>query len=225
MLLDYLHILWMEDNYRHKGMRRRLIEKLRERSELDPMVLDAMEALPRHFFLDRAFEEHAYEDKAFPIGNEQTISQPYTVAYQTTLLEVKKRDKILEIGTGSGYQAAILAMLGARVFTVERQEALFRKADALLHEMRVGNVRCFFRDGSKGLPEHAPFDKILATAGALEVPQALKEQLKIGGTLVIPIGEKVQQMYRITRTGEQEWKEEVFADFRFVPFLGGINKI
>lgn len=206
-------------------MRRRLIEKLRERSELDPKVLDAMEALPRHFFLDRAFEEHAYEDKAFPIGNEQTISQPYTVAYQTTLLEVKKRDKILEIGTGSGYQAAILAMLGARVFTVERQEALYRKADMLLHELRVGNVRCFFRDGSKGLPEYAPFDKILATAGASEIPQALKEQLKIGGMLIIPVGEKVQQMYRITRIAENEWTEEIFADFRFVPFLGGINRL
>ncbi|MFN7117230.1 MAG: protein-L-isoaspartate(D-aspartate) O-methyltransferase [Saprospiraceae bacterium] len=215
----------MEDNYRHKGLRRRLIEKLRERNELDPRVLDVMELLPRHFFLDRAFEEHAYEDKAFPIGNEQTISQPYTVAYQTTLLDVQKRDKILEIGTGSGYQAAILAMLGARVFTVERQEALYRNADALLHDLRVGNVRCFFRDGSKGLPEYAPFDKILATAGANEVPQALLDQLRIGGVLVIPVGEKVQQMYRITRISEGEWQDEVFADFRFVPFLGGINRI
>lgn len=205
-------------------MRRRLIETLRERGGLDDNVLAVMEQLPRHFFLDNAFADHAYEDKAFPIGNEQTISQPYTVAYQTTLLNVQKRDKILEIGTGSGYQAAILALLGARVYTVERQETLYHKANELLHELKVGNVRCFFRDGSNGLPEHAPFDKILATAGATEIPQALKEQLRIGGILVIPVGEKVQQMRRLIRTSEKEWKEEVFEDFRFVPFLGGVNK-
>lgn len=205
-------------------MRRRLIETLRERGGLDDNVLAVMEQLPRHFFLDNAFADHAYEDKAFPIGNEQTISQPYTVAYQTTLLNVQKRDKILEIGTGSGYQAAILALLGARVYTVERQETLYHKANELLQELKVGNVRCFFRDGSNGLPEHAPFDKILATAGATEIPKALKEQLKIGGILIIPVGKKVQQMYRVTRIGEAEWTEEVFADFRFVPFLGGLNK-
>lgn len=205
-------------------MRRRLIETLRERGGLDDNVLAVMEQLPRHFFLDNAFADHAYEDKAFPIGNEQTISQPYTVAYQTTLLNVQKRDKILEIGTGSGYQAAILALLGARVYTVERQETLYHKANEILQELKVGNVRCFFRDGSKGLPEHAPFDKILATAGATEIPKALKEQLKIGGMLVIPVGEKVQQMRRLTRTSEIEWKEEIFDDFRFVPFLSGIHK-
>lgn len=214
----------MEDTYRHKGMRRQLIEKLRERKELDPRVLDVMELLPRHFFLDKAFEEHAYEDKAFPIGNEQTISQPYTVAYQTTLLHVEKRDKILEIGTGSGYQAAILAMLGARVFTVERQEVLYHHTKALLDALHFGNIRCFFRDGSKGLPEFAPFDKILATAGAIEIPQALKAQLKVGGCLVIPVGEKVQRMYRITRSGEYIWEEEILDGFRFVPLLGGINR-
>jgi protein-L-isoaspartate(D-aspartate) O-methyltransferase len=214
----------MEDSYRHKGMRRRLIAILRERGGLDDKVLAVMEALPRHFFLDNAFAEHAYEDKAFPIGNEQTISQPYTVAYQTSLLNVQKRDKILEIGTGSGYQAAVLAMLGARVYTVERQETLYHKANELLHELKLGNLRCFFRDGSNGLPEYAPFDKILATAGAAEIPQALKAQLKEGGILVIPVGEKVQQMYRITRVADQVYKEEVLADFRFVPFLGGVKK-
>ncbi len=193
-------------------MRRRLIETLRQRDELNDKVLEVMEQLPRHFFLDKAFEEHAYEDKAFPIGNEQTISQPYTVAYQTTLLNVQKRDKILEIGTGSGYQAAILAMLGARVYTVERQEALYHKANELLGELKVGNIRCFFRDGSKGLPEHAPFDKILATAGATDIPQALKEQLKMGGMLVIPVGEKVQRMYRVTRISETAWIEAIFDD-------------
>lgn len=205
-------------------MRRRLIEKLRKRGMSDERVLHVMETLPRHFFLDRAFEEHAYEDKAFPIGSEQTISQPYTVAYQTSLLNVEKRDKILEIGTGSGYQAAILAMLGARVYTVERQEALYQQAKELLEKLKVGNVRCFFRDGSKGLPEYAPFDKILATAGATEVPQPLLEQLKIGGMLVIPVGKTVQKMYRITRTSEQDYTEEIFDSFRFVPFLKGTEQ-
>lgn len=214
----------MEDSYRHKGMRRKLIETLRERGGLDDHVLSVMEQLPRHFFLDNAFAEHAYEDKAFPIGNEQTISQPYTVAYQTSLLNIQKREKILEIGTGSGYQAAILAMLGARVYTVERQEILYHTANELLQHLKVGNVRCFFRDGSKGLPEYAPFDKILATAGATEIPEPLKTQLKINGLLVIPIGKKVQQMMRITRLSDTDFKEEVFDDFRFVPFLEGINK-
>ncbi|MDX1940237.1 MAG: protein-L-isoaspartate(D-aspartate) O-methyltransferase [Saprospiraceae bacterium] len=215
----------MEDSYRHKGMRRRLIEKLRERGIRDERVLAAMEALPRHFFLDKAFEEHAYEDKAFPIGSEQTISQPYTVAYQTSLLDVKKRDKILEIGTGSGYQAAILALMGARVYTVERQEALFHKTKTLLEALKVGNVRCFLRDGTKGLTEYAPFDKILVTAGAIGIPEALLQQLKLGGMLVIPVGEEVQKMYRITRISENEYKEEAFDDFRFVPFLEGIKKL
>lgn len=214
----------MEDTYLHKGMRRRLIETLRKRGITDERVLSVMEALPRHFFLDRAFEEHAYEDKAFPIGSEQTISQPYTVAYQTSLLDVQKRDKILEIGTGSGYQAAVLAMLGARVYTVERQETLYQKAKELLEKLEVGNVRCFFRDGSKGLPEYAPFDKILATAGATDIPQPLLEQLKIGGILIIPVGKTIQKMYRITRTSEHDYKEEILDSFRFVPFLKGTKQ-
>ncbi len=215
----------MEDNYRHKGMRKRLIDKLRKRGIADERLLEVMGKLPRHYFLDRAFEEHAYEDKAFPIGNEQTISQPYTVAYQTVLLDVQPREKVLEIGTGSGYQAAILAMLGGRVYTVERQEALYKRTKALLDELQLGNIRCFFRDGSKGLPEYAPFDKIIVTAGAEEVPQALLEQLKIGGSLVIPVGKKVQKMYRITRTSEQDYKEEAFDRFRFVPFLEGTRRL
>lgn len=216
---------YMEDNYRHKGMRKRLIDKLRKRGIADERLLEVMGKLPRHYFLDRAFEEHAYEDKAFPIGNEQTISQPYTVAYQTVLLDVQPREKVLEIGTGSGYQAAILAMLGGRVYTVERQEALYKRTKALLDELQLGNIRCFFRDGSKGLPEYAPFDKIIVTAGAEEVPQALLEQLKIGGSLVIPVGKKVQKMYRITRTSEQDYKEEAFDRFRFVPFLEGTRRL
>lgn len=214
----------MQDTYRHKGMRRALVRTLQTKGITNERVLAAMDIVPRHFFLDTAFADHAYEDKAFPIGNKQTISQPYTVAFQTQLLEVKKREKVLEIGTGSGYQAAILGALGARVYTVERQEALFIKTKKLLRTLNIGNIRCFFRDGSMGLPEFASFDKIIATAGATEVPEALRMQLKIGGILVIPIGEKDQVMYRIRRTAENEWLEEETGDFRFVPFLSGLNK-
>jgi protein-L-isoaspartate(D-aspartate) O-methyltransferase len=215
----------LEDNYRHKGQRKLLIESLRKKGINDEALLAAMSALPRHFFLDKGFEEWAYQDKPFPIGNEQTISQPYTVAYQTQLLDVKKREKILEVGTGSGYQAAILGLLGARVHTIERQEALYKKAKALLKKLQLGNIRCYFRDGYKGLPEFAPFDKILVTAGAPELPEALLKQLKIGGVMVIPVGENGQKMYRITRLGEEQFKKEELGNFRFVPFLKGVNKI
>ncbi len=213
-----------KDSYRHKGMRRRLVDTLRQKGITDERVLAAMGLIPRHFFLDKAFEEHAYEDKAFPIGNEQTISQPYTVAFQSQLLDVKKREKILEIGTGSGYQAAILGSLGARVYTVERQEALYVKTKQLLSFFQMRNLRCYLRDGTMGLPEYAPFDKIIVTAGATEVPEALRLQMKVGGILVIPVGEKEQIMYRIRRVSETEWEEEERGDFRFVPFLGGINR-
>ena len=214
-----------KDTYRHKGLRKKLIATLREKGIQDEKVLQAMEALPRHFFLEKAFEEWAYQDKAFPIGNEQTISQPFTVAYQTELLQIKKRDKVLEVGTGSGYQAAILALLGARVYTIERQEGLFHKTNNLLGLLEVGNIRTFFRDGYKGLPEFTPFDKMIVTAGATTIPKTLKDQLKIGGMLVIPVGDgKVQKMIRITRISEKEFKKEEFADFRFVPFLKGVNK-
>ncbi len=180
-----------------------------------------MDVVPRHFFLDSTFAELAYQDKALPIECEQTISQPYTVAFQTQLLEVKKRERILEIGTGSGYQAAILGAMGARVFTVERMEGLFHKARILLREMGFGNLRCYFRDGTKGLPEFAPYDKILVTAGAAQVPQALLEQLKVGGMLVIPVGKKSQKMKRYIRKSEAEYVEEDWGDFRFVPFVEG----
>jgi protein-L-isoaspartate(D-aspartate) O-methyltransferase len=213
----------LEDSYRHKGMRKRLIAALRVKGISDEKVLTAMEALPRHFFLDKAFEDHAYDDKAFPIGNEQTISQPYTVAYQTSLLEIKPREKVLEIGTGSGYQAAVLAMLGGRVYSVERQEVLFHKAKAQLADLGL-SVRCYFKDGSKGLPEFAPFDKIIVTAGALVVPEPLKNQLNVGGILIIPVGDEVQTMYKITRISDKEWKEEKLDNFRFVPFLDGVEK-
>ncbi len=217
----YLSGKKVQDTYRHKGMRRRLIEGLRRKGIQDQAVLQAMENLPRHFFLDKAFEEHAYEDKPFPIGNDQTISQPYTVAFQTQLLQVHKRSKVLEIGTGSGYQAAVLAAMGARVYTVERYEALYLKAKATLDALGLKNVRCFFRDGSKGLPEYAPFERIIVTAGAEEVPEVLKHQLAIGGILVIPVGREVQTMLRITRTAENTYLTEKEGDFRFVPFLEG----
>lgn len=201
-----------------------MVDALRRRGIHDEAVLAAMAAVPRHFFLDKAFEEHAYEDKPFPIGCEQTISQPFTVAYQTALLEIKNGDRVLEIGTGSGYQAAILAALGARVFTVERQEALYLSTKLLLEKLGIKTVKCFFRDGAKGLPEKAPFDKIIATAGAASVPVPLKEQLATGGILVIPVGENVQKMIKITRKALAEFQEEQLDDFRFVPFLEGVNR-
>ncbi len=215
----------LKDTYRHKGLRKKLIAALKEKGIKDQLVLTAMLAIPRHFFLEKAFEEWAYQDKAFPIGNKQTISQPFTVAYQSQLLAVKKRDKILEIGTGSGYQAAVLAMMGARVYSVERQELLHQRATLLLNKMGLKGIRTYFRDGGNGLPEFAPFEKIIVTAGSKEVPLQLKEQLAIGGHLVIPVGDdQSQRMYRVTRIAEEEFKEEVFDHFRFVPFLKGVNK-
>lgn len=215
----------MTDSYRHKGLRKRLVNTLRQRGISDEAVLAAIAAVPRHFFLDKAFEEHAYEDKPFPIGHEQTISQPFTVAYQSALLNIHPQEKVLEIGTGSGYQAAILAVLGARVYTIERQEGLYFQAKSLLSRMGFSTVKCFFGDGTKGLPQFAPYDKIIVTAGAPVVPESLREQLKYpGGVLVIPVGEDVQMMYKITRLSETEYKEEVLDSFRFVPFLGGVQK-
>jgi len=211
----------LQDTYRHKGLRRKLVESLQRKGITDERVLAAMDVVPRHFFLDSAFADLAYQDQALPIECEQTISQPYTVAFQTQLLEVKKRDKVLEIGTGSGYQAAILGAMGARVFTVERQENLFNKTRKFLTSMGFKNVRCYFRDGTNGLPEFAPYDKIIATAGAAKVPEALLRQLKIGGILVIPVGKKLQKMKRIIRKSETEYSEENRGDFRFVPFLKG----
>ncbi len=214
----------MEDTYRHKGLRKKLIAELRNKGITDEDVLHVMGSLPRHFFLDPAFDEWAYRDQPFPIGADQTISQPFTVAYMTQLLELEPRMKILEIGTGSGYQAAVLALLGGRVFTIERQELLFKKARGLLDRLKL-RVRCYFRDGFKGLPEFAPFDRILVTAGAPEIPEALLQQLAIGGKMIIPVGKKTQKMYRITRTQEKEWTKEVFGQFKFVPFLKGTHQI
>ncbi len=213
----------MKDTYRHKGLRRKLIESIREKGIQDEAVLAAMLRLPRHFFMDKAFEELSYQDKAFPIGNDQTISQPLTVAIQTTLLETKPREKILEVGTGSGYQAALLGLLGARVYSLERHLPLHLKAKQLLQELKLGNIRCFHKDGFKGLPEFAPFDKIIVTAGAEEVPEQLSQQVKIGGKMVIPVGKGVQEMLVVTRTGEASFEQVKKGSFRFVPFVKGLK--
>ncbi len=213
-----------DDSYRHKGLRRKLLDSLRKKGITDERVLAAMEAVPRHYFLESAFSDLAYEDKALPIDKEQTISQPYTVAFQTQLLDVQKRDRVLEIGTGSGYQAAILGKLEARVFTMERQEQLYHQAKKLLTELGFSNIRCYFRDGTKGLREFAPYDKIIVTAGATEVPAILLEQLKTGGKMVIPVGVRSQRMLRITKGTDNEYIEEDFGDFRFVPFISGVEK-
>ncbi len=214
----------MEDNYRHKGLRQKLIASLRRKGITDEKILLVMEAVPRHFFLDSTFAHLAYKDQPVGIGKGQTISQPYTVAFQTQLLEVEKRQRVLEIGTGSGYQAAILGMLGARVFTVERQEELYLKTKKILETKRFGNIRCYFRDGTKGLKEFAPYDRIIATAGASKVPEALLKQLIIGGKMVIPVGKEVQEMKCITKVSETEYVEEHRGSFKFVPFLEGKEK-
>ncbi len=215
----------MEDSNRHKGMRKRLVKTLREKGISDENVLNAIQTIPRHFFLEKAFEEQAYEDKAFPIDEHQTISQPYTVAFQTQLLDIKKREKVLEIGTGSGYQSAVLAVLGGRVYTIERHEFLQKKASKMFKKLHLLGIRSYFGDGYKGLGEFAPFDKILVTCGALDIPDALRLQLKIGGILVIPVGDTTQQiMTKVTRVSETDFQEETYGNFRFVPFLKGKKK-
>jgi len=187
-----------------------------------PAVLAAIEKIPRHLFIgDTAFEERAYEDEAFPIGEGQTISQPFTVAYQTQLLEIKKGEKVLEIGTGSGYQAAVLAELGAKVFTIERHRKLYLQTKQLLDHLGYRRIKCFYGDGYKGIPAFAPYDKILVTAAASEIPSKLIEQLKTGGYMVIPLGEFVQKMMRLTKNEDGSYEKEVFDQFRFVPMLKG----
>lgn len=212
----------LEDNYRHKGLRNKLVEIIQEKGITDERVLDAISKLPRHFFFDSAFMELAYEDKAFQIGEGQTISQPYTVAYQSQLLEVKPREKILEVGTGSGYQACILSMLGAKVFTIERHKKLNERAKALLEAMNIPNIKFFYGDGFEGLPSFAPFDKVLITAAAPELPVKLLAQLKPGGKLVMPYGKgDVQKMQRITKIADNHYEQEEFDNFKFVPMLKG----
>jgi protein-L-isoaspartate(D-aspartate) O-methyltransferase len=209
----------MEDSYRHKGMRRRLVNEIRKKGILDEAILEAIYRVPRHLFLDSGFLNHAYDDKPFPIGSGQTISQPYTVAFQTELLQVQPGDRILEIGTGSGYQACVLAALGAEVYSVERQKKLYEKARVFLPQIGF-QVHLFYGDGSLGLPEYAPFDGILITAAAPEIPNCLFEQLKTGGVLVSPLGAgEIQTMVRFTKLKNGKLKEERFGKFRFVPLL------
>ena len=210
----------MVDSYKHKGLRKKLIETIKSKGITDDAVLEAMMKVPRHVFFDNAFLEHAYQDKAFPIGQGQTISQPYTVAFQTMLLGIKPGSKILEIGTGSGYQACILLELDAKVFTIEYNKVLFEQTKKILPKMGYRPI-FKFGDGSLGWPIHAPYDGIVVTAGAPIVPEKLKEQLAIGGTLVVPVGDSQrQQMLKITRVSETEFNTEEFDYFAFVPLLG-----
>lgn len=204
-------------------MRNKLADVVSSKGIQNKKVLEAIRTIPRHLFMDSGFEHHAYQDKAFPIAAEQTISQPYTVAFQTELLEVSPNDTILEIGTGSGYQTAVLLHLKAKVFTIERQLELFKKTNLFFKKMGYRPKKFVFGDGYKGMPEQAPFDGIVVTAGAPEVPKALLSQLKIGGRLVIPVGEDNQTMMRITRKSEKEFEREEFGSFRFVPLLEDKN--
>lgn len=215
-----------EDNYRHKGMRQNLVQVLKDKGITDSNVLDAIGTVPRHVFLDSMFVEFAYQDKPFPIGSGQTISQPFTVAMQSQLLSVVKGMKVLEIGTGSGYQACILAQIGAKVFTIERQRNLFIKTKQFLAEFPY-NIKTFLGDGYKGLPTYGPFDRILITAAAPEIPQDLVNQLKTNGIMVIPLNNDAdtgkQRMLRLTKQADGTLLREEFGDFRFVPMLKEIG--
>ena len=211
-----------EDTYRHKGLRKKLLDILREKGITDEKVLAAMNNIPRHFFMDSALDNIAYEDRAFPISDGQTISQPYTVAYQTQLLQVKQNDKVLEIGTGSIYQATVLAELGAKVFTIERQKNLFDKTKQYIFKNKYNNLKFFYGDGFEGLPTYGPFDKVIITAAAPFVPPKLMQQLKTGGVMVIPVDEgSNQRMQRLTKKEDGTWSEEIFENFSFVPMLVG----
>jgi protein-L-isoaspartate(D-aspartate) O-methyltransferase len=213
-----------EDSYRHKGLRKKLIDILKEKGITDSNVLEAINNIPRHFFLDSAFDEIAYEDRAFPISDGQTISQPYTVAYQTQLLQITPHEKVLEIGTGSIYQASVLAEMGAKVFTIERQKNLFEKTRNFVLKSKYSNIKFFYGDGFEGLPTYAPFDKVIITAAAPFVPPKLIEQLKPGGKMVIPVDEGTQQrMLRLTKNADGSYSEEAFENFSFVPMLTGKN--
>ena len=213
----------MKDTFKHKGLRQKLVNSIRAHGINDEAVLEALNRIPRHLFMDSGFIDHAYVDKAFPIAAGQTISQPYTVAYQTELLQVKPGDTILEIGTGSGYQAAVLCAMGAKVYTIERQQELFKKTSKFLPKIGFRPKKMVFGDGYKGLPEHAPYEGIVVTAGAPFVPKPLLEQLKIGGRLVIPVGENSQVMTLFIRKGEKEFEKHELDNFRFVPLLENKN--
>lgn len=215
----------LEDNYRHKGLRKQLVDTLRTKGITDEAVLNAINEVPRHVFLDSSFVELAYQDKAFPIGSGQTISQPHTVAFQTQLLKVEKGMKVLEIGTGSGYQACVLSALGAKVFSIERQRNLFFKTKEILEQLPF-KVKTFLGDGYEGLPTYQPFDRIIITAGAPSIPEALVKQMKTGGTMVIPMDNAKgdgQTMLRVTKMDDGSLKKEEFGDFKFVPMLKEIG--
>ena len=209
----------MTDTYRHKGMRKALVEEIIKKGITDEAVLNAIGKIPRHLFLDSSFDRFAYNDVAFPIGSGQTISQPYTVAFQTELLEIKKGKKILEVGTGSGYQACVLAELGVKVYSIERQRKLYEKTRRFVETLGY-RINTFYGDGYKGLPTYAPFDNIIVTAGAPEIPKDLLLQLKIGGWMIIPVGgEEGQIMTKVTRKGEMDFEKKIYGEFAFVPML------
>lgn len=215
----------LEDNYRHKGLRQQLVEQLRTKGITDEAVLAAINEVPRHIFLDSSFVELAYQDKAFPIGAGQTISQPHTVAFQTQLLQVEKGMKVLEIGTGSGYQACVLAAMGAKVFTIERQRNLYFKTKEILEQLSF-RVKTFLGDGYEGLPSYAPFDRVIITAGVPSLPETLIQQMKTGGIMVIPMDRpesEGQTMLRITKLEDGSLNHESFGDFKFVPMLKEIG--
>lgn len=209
----------MKDTHKHQGLRNQLVKTLEEKGIIDKNVLAAVANIPRHLFMDSSFEDFAYQDKAFPIAADQTISQPYTVAFQTELLQVKPNHNILEIGTGSGYQTAVLLEMNAKVFTIERQKELFKKTKFFLPKIGYNPKKVIFGDGYKGLPENAPFDGIIVTAGAPFVPNPLLAQLKIGGRLVIPVGDDEQIMTLFVRTSEKDFEKQELGKFRFVPML------
>ena len=209
----------MIDSFKHKGLRNKLIEELSEKGIIDSGVLNAISKIPRHLFMDSGFIDHAYQDKAFPIGSGQTISQPFTVALQTQLLEIKKGNKILEIGTGSGYQAAVLCEMGAKVYTIERIRELYRKTSSFLPSINYYPKKMIYGDGYEGLEEEAPFDGIIVTAGASKIPEKLLLQLKVGGRMVVPIGENVQKMVLYIKKSETNFEIKNFGDFQFVPML------
>lgn len=209
----------MKDTHKHQGLRNQLVKIIAEKGIKDKNVLEAIANVPRHLFMDSGFVDFAYQDKAFPIAANQTISQPYTVAFQTELLQVKPTHEILEIGTGSGYQTAVLLEMGAKVYTIERQQELFKKTKLFLPKIGYKPKKIIFGDGYKGLPEEAPFDGIIVTAGAPFVPNPLLSQLKIGGRLVIPIGDEIQTMTLFIRTSEKDFEKHELGKFRFVPLL------
>lgn len=213
----------MKESFKYVGLRNQLVDVLKKKGITDTLVLKAISEIPRHLFLDSSFENFAYQDKAFPILADQTISQPYTVAFQSQLLQVKKEDKILEIGTGSGYQTAVLCLLGAKVYSVERQNELFKKTSILLPKLGFRPKLLTFGDGYKGLPSYAPFDSIIVTAGAPFIPKPLMSQLKVGGRLIIPLGQDPQIMTLLIRKSEKEFEKHEFGEFRFVPLLEDKN--